>query len=560
MNEAAIQFDVPVTMRDGVVLRADVYRPAGDGPWPVLLQRTPYLKGSPANLNLLDTMIAVRRGYIVVQQDVRGRFASDGTWKPWVHEHADGYDTVAWAARLPGSNGTVGMFGASYTGNTQWSAASGRPPALRAIAPMVTWCDPSDGLHQRGGALELGLNTWWALQVALGQIPKAAANLEEMQTRMYGAMSDYDRLATETYWELPAGAHPPLARLAQPDLGLEEQLREPGADTPARVRGRHGEVTVPALNIGGWYDVFQQGTIDNYLAAKEAGLTTRLVMGPWTHTNFGGGFSWQIGDVNFGLSAFGPPSADGTMTTMLLDWYDRHLAASPSGSEASDEGVDLFVMGINQWRHEETWPLERARDTSFYLHAGGALSTEPPTDDESSTTFVYDPADPVPTTGGAMVMAFDHPAGPFDQRDVESRDDVVTFTTEPLAEDTEITGRVSATLFAATDGPSTDWVVRLCDVHPDGTSLNVVDGIRRVTTEPGRVDEVTVDLWSTSIVIRAGHRIRVQVTSSNFPRWDRNLNTGEPVTEGTTWRVAQQEIVHAAGRLSHVVLPLVPGD
>lgn len=557
MNQVAIEFDVPVPMRDGVILRADVYRPTGAGPWPVLLQRTPYDKSSPLAAAQLDLLEAVRRGYIVVQQDTRGRFASEGEWLPWAYEHEDGYDTVEWAATLPGSNGKVGMFGGSYTGNTQWSAAVAGAPGLKAIAPQITWCEPADGIFFRGGAIEHGLNIFWSLMVSLGQLPKVAADTEELFARLGAAITDFDRLAETTYWELPSGASPVLARTNLPDIGVARALRDPASTAEARVAGRHGEVAVPSLNVAGWYDVFLQGTIDNYLAAREQGHTTRLIVGPWDHYHDMNPRPERIGEVNFGLASVAPPLGDATMTGIQLDWFDRFLPGHPADKEP-DTGVDLFVMGVNQWRHEPQWPLERARDTEFFLHPGDRLSTSAPAQQDSASSYDYDPADPVPTTGGPLVMASAYPSGPLDQQRVESRADVLVFTSDPLTEDLEITGRVTASLFAATDGPSTDWVVRLCDVDEQGTSLNIVDGITRVRTESGRVDEHEIDLWSTSIVIKAGHRLRVQVTSSNFPRWDRNLNTGEDPAVATEHRIAHQQIFHDATRPSRLILPVVP--
>ncbi|MGY1969772.1 CocE/NonD family hydrolase [Nocardia gipuzkoensis] len=557
MSQAAIEFDVPVPMRDGVVLRADVYRPSGEGPWPVLVQRTPYDKTSPMASVVLDTLKAVRRGYIVVQQDTRGRFASDGDWLPWAHDHADGYDTVEWAANLPGSNGKVGMFGASYTGNTQWSAAVTQPPHLAAIAPQITWSEPGDGLFLRGGALEFGTNLWWTLMQAIAQYPKIATDPEDLLAKLGVTVHDYDRIADATYWELPSGASPAVARTGLPDTGLERGLRDPASIAEARVAGRHGEVLVPSLNIAGWYDSFQQGTIDNYIAAREQGLTARLIVGPWEHRSGASVTPGHLGTVNYGLGSVALPSGDGTMTGIQLDWFDHFLAGHPPNANHRS-GVDIFVMGLNQWRHEEQWPLARARSIEFFLHSGGGLSLDAPTDEQSISTYVYDPAEPVPTTGGALIISSDFPAGPRDQQSVEARHDVLVFTTDPLTEDMEITGRIGATLFAATDGPSTDWVVRLCDVDEQGRSLNIVDGITRVRTDSGRIDRIDVDLWSTSIVIKRGHRLRIQVTSSNFPRWDRNLNTGEDPVTATELRIAHQMVYHDATHPSRITLPIVP--
>lgn len=555
MDEIQIEFDVPAVMRDGAVLRADVYRPRDAGPWPVLLSRLPYGKGTPLAARMLDPVTAAKRGFIIVVQDTRGRFASDGDWEPWTYEENDGYDTVRWAAGLPGSNGSVGMYGASYFGNTQWMAALSKPPELKAIAPSITWSDPDDGLFSRGGAIELGITLPWSfLQGADTLMRRHRTDLARLQTSLIGLVQDLDGLAAEGYWELPAGRLSAFARHDIPELGYERSRREPDWARSCRIAGRHDEVDLPTFHIGGWYDIFCQGTLDNYVAMRRAGKSASLVVGPWVHTDWG----HEVGDVNFGFGA-NPDlmGLRGRVIDMQLDWLRHQLGDADAGGPDAGR-VLLFVMGINQWREETEWPLSRAVDTDFHLRSGGALTPESPGTDERPEEFVYAPADPVPTTGGAIFMSADFRPGPLDQTHVDSREDVLVFTTEPLVEDVEVTGRIRAVLFASTDGPSTDWVARLCDVDEDGVCLNVADGIVRVRSVPDEPAEHLVDLWSTSMVFRAGHRIRVQVTSSNFPRWDRNLNTGEPEQSATAMRVARQRIFHDAARPSRIVLPVVP--
>lgn len=556
MHDIEIEMDVPVPMRDGTVLRANVSRPAGDGTFPVLLTRHPYQKDLIFD-GMIDTKAMVRAGYVVIHQDVRGRFASDGQWLPWKHERDDSYDTVEWAAALPYSNGQVGMFGGSYLGSTQWSAAIAGAPHLRAIAPATTWSDPENGMLFRGGAIELGLNTWWGLITGLGQIPKAGLSPEDTMDRMMATIGDFDALASRTYWQLPSGALPALADLGQPDLGVARALADPATMDEARVSNRHDEIAVPSLGFAGWYDVFLQGDLDNYVARRDRGHTARLVVGPWHHSSLlTPATGAQVGEVNFGLAAILPGGVP--VSEIQRAWFDHWVNDGPA-TEAHESGVLLFVMGVNQWRAEPEWPLARAREASLYLAPDDTLSWTATDVEQSSSEFVYDPADPVITRGGNLVMTTDFPAGPFDQRDAESRDDVLVFTTPALEEDLEITGRVRATIFASTDGPSTDWVVRLCEVDAAGVSRNIVDGITRVQTEPGRVDEVDIDLWSTAIMIRAGHRLRVQITSSNFPRWDRNLNTGEDPIGGTSMRVARQQVHYDRSRPSRIILPLIDG-
>jgi uncharacterized protein len=556
MAGVQIEFDVPATMRDGVVLCADVYRPAATGSWPVLLSRLPYGKQTALMAVVLDPLAAARRGFLVVIQDTRGRFASDGPWDPWTYEESDGYDTVRWAAALPGANGSVGMFGGSYFGNTQWMAALAKPPELRAIAPSITWSDPDDGLWARGGAIELGISVPWSLlQGADTMMRRHGPDFAGLFGGITGLVRDVDGLATGGYEELPAGRFPAFARHDLPELGYERSRREPGWAQSCRVAGRHDQVDLPTFQVGGWYDIFCQGTLDNFTAMRRAGRSATLVMGPWTHTN------WQhvVGDVNFGFAANSQfMGMRGRLTDLQFDWFQHTLAEAAGEKLEPDTGkVLLFVMGINQWREETEWPLSRAVDTDLHLRAGGRLTHEPPSTAEQPEKFTYDPLDPVPTTGGALFMSDDFRPGPLDQSAVEARDDVLVFTTEPLAEDLEVTGRVRLRLFAATDGPSTDWVARLCDVDARGVSRNVADGVVRVIATPGEPAEHVVDLWSTSIVFRAGHRLRVQVTSSNFPRWNRNLNTGEPDQTATTARVARQQVFHDPARPSRIILPVV---
>ncbi|MEU6228985.1 CocE/NonD family hydrolase [Streptomyces sp. NPDC047042] len=563
MLDVTIEYNVSASMRDGTVLRADVYRPTTSGPWPVLLSRLPYGKNSPLMITLLDPMGMASKGTIVVVQDTRGRFASEGDWEPWTFESDDGYDTVRWAAALPDSNGSVGMYGASYFGNTQWMAALSKPPELKAIAPTITWSDPDDGLFSRGGAEELGLNVSWSLWQGFDTLMRRHTDDSAAGTAALAALvRDVDSLATAGYWELPSGRHPALQRHQVQDIGFERSRREPEWTASCRVAGRHGEVDLPSLNIGGWYDVFCQGTLDNFAAMRAAGRAANLIMGPWTH----GHFDAQVGDVSFGTAASGEVLGfRGTLSDVQHAWFRQWLTPD---AEAGDGGpvqphlppVLLFVTGINEWREEQEWPLSRAADTELFLRADGRLTDDPPQEDEGGDRYVYDPADPVPTTGGAALLQDEFRLGPLDQARVEARPDVLVYTTEPLTEDIEVTGRIRAFLHAATDAPTTDWVVRLCDVDADGVSINIVDGVVRVTTSPGEFAEHEVDLWSTSHVFRTGHRLRVQITSSNFPRWARNLNTGEPVERATDWRVAHQEVAHDAARPSRIVLPVVPAS
>jgi putative CocE/NonD family hydrolase len=544
-----VEFDVPGRMRDGVVLRANVYRPQGGGPWPTLLTRLPYGKDVHEIARRLDPLRAARSGFMVVIQDTRGRFGSDGDWDPFVWERRDGYDSVEWAARLPGSNGRVGMYGESYLGNTTWLAAIERPPSLEAISPALTWSDPMDGLYARGGALELGLLVQWSLEQGIDHVCRREIASSERRRLVEAIIDDLDKLAETGYWALPADANPVLHRYGIPPLPSVAALQAEAVAAAPRVTGSYPAVEVPSFQIGGWYDIFLQGTLDNFDGMVKAGKEAQLVVGPWTHV----AFADPVGQLGFGLRGgrYGVPAhPHGTLNEWQLEWMARHLLPDRQRSQV-EAPVRIFLMGRNEWRDETRWPPP-SEEQRWFLRGEGRLTLEEP-DREEIVRFSYDPNDPVPTAGGNTVMAPAYPSGPFDQREVEARGDVLVFTSEPLAEDLEVTGRVSLVLHADSSAPSTDWVGRLCDVYPDGRSMNLCDGILRVAEGAGERRRYVIDLWSTSNVFLRGHRIRVHLTSSSFPRWDRNLNTGEQGAGGR--QVAHQRLHLGPDGGSFLVLP-----
>ncbi|HEV7941550.1 MAG TPA: CocE/NonD family hydrolase [Solirubrobacteraceae bacterium] len=550
----SVEFDVPAQMRDGVTLRANVYRPEGGGPWPTLLNRTPY--GKDAAEEWLDPVQAARRGFMVVVQDTRGRFASDGEWMPLTYERNDGYDTVEWAAKLPGSSGRVGMYGASYFGNTQWMAAIEQPPSLAAIAPAVTWSDPLDGLFARGGAVELGVTPGWSLMMGAGNLLRSPLSDEERSERLQTLIDDIDALPTDGYWSLPIHDLAVLRRHQAPELGTLRTLDDPSVAADCTVAGHYERVGVPSFHIGGWYDIFTQGVLDSYTAMAAQGKPARLVMGPWTHDS---PLSDPLGDLCFGARCdrFAPAYGGGDLSDAQLAWFQRQLVP---GADAQTEQapVQIFVMGRNIWRQEPSWPLARARTERWFLGPDGDLRQQVPDAGAAPSEFTYDPADPVPTVGGNTVITPAYPAGPHDQTLIEARRDVCVYTSQPLQDDLEVTGRVRVVLHAESSAPSTDWVARLCDVHPDGRSFNLCDGIVRIAEGADACREIAIDLWSTSNVFLAGHRLRVHVSSSSFPRWDRNLNTGnqrEPALQ-----VARQCVRHDAQHASWIELPVVDSD
>ncbi|MDQ6921859.1 MAG: CocE/NonD family hydrolase [Candidatus Dormibacteraeota bacterium] len=566
-HSVTVDLNVPAPMRDGVVLRSNVYRPAGEGRWPVLLTRLPYGKDLPLGTSVLEPVQAARRGYVVIVQDTRGRFSSEGDWYPIRNEAEDGHDTVQWAASLPYSDGQVGMYGASYFGFTQWSAALTAPPALKAMVPFITWSEPYNGLAFRGGALELGIQAHWHLQMGLDVLLRRhRGDLPALARAFHGLARELDGLAEDGYASLPLREFGPLVRqdVAPAFFDYFKAAEDRSELDFAAIRGHHQQASVPSFNAGGWYDIFLQDTIANYQAMRELGLPGKLLIGPWSH----GTQRNPVGELSFGFgSQAGLIDLRIDFQSLQLRWFDRWLKGADNGI-MSEPPIQIFVMGSNTWRQLEEWPPPGAVPTQLYLREGGLLSTGAP-GDERPEGFEYDPSNPVPTRGGALLMSPEYPSGPYDQREVEERPDVLVFTSQPLERDTEVTGPVTVELWAASSAPDTDFVARLCDVHPDGRSFNLTDGIIRARyrdwssgsqpspIEPGQPYCYEIDLWSTSNVFKAGHRIRLQITSSNFPRWDRNPNTGHPLGADAELAVARQTVFHDRERPSHIVLPLL---
>ena len=582
-----VQTGVPARMRDGVVLRADVYRPDGPGPFPVLVTRTPYGKaGMPLMVEANRALAAT--GYIVVAQDVRGRMASEGEFRVYRDDIADGYDTVAWAAGLEGSSGAVGMFGTSYMGYTQMLAATAAPPQLTAIFPVQAAGDQWDGGVYCGGAFRLADWLGWSLGQAaqtadrlgrdLPELNRITALARERMTAMLAAdMAEVIRIRGQINDLLaPHLHHLPLAGLPLFE-GVAphyfEQLAHPAYDGywhEADLDRLYGRMDVPCFSVGGWYDIRLKGDIDAFVAMRarsrspESRRAQRLLIGPWTH----GQFVPQAGELNTGEEA--------TLDLLSLQrrWFDHWLKGIDTGL-LEEPPVRIFVMGANRWRDEDDWPLPRTRYVPYYFHSDGhantrhgdgRLSPEPP-GEEPPDGYVSDPNDPAPSVGGkSLGMGF--LPGVFDQREVEERPDVLCYTTPPLERDLEVTGPLTVTLYAASSAPDTDWTAKLVDVHPDGYARNLQEGIIRASyrlgaavapspIRPGEVVEYTIDLWATSNVFQAGHRVRVEIASSNFPHWDRNPNTGEPAATATHLETARQRVFHDAARPSHIVLPVV---
>jgi len=566
--EVIVQPDVSMKTRDGVKLYADIYRPNSQEKFPVILMRTPYDKSVSWAVSPAYQM--ARRGYVVVVQDVRGRYTSEGEWYPFRHEQADGYDAVEWAAALPYSNGKVGMMGASYVGATQMLAAIAQPPHLAGIAPNVTASNYHDGWTYQSGAFEQWFDQNWTSQLAQNSLQRL---IEENTDARQGApvlpLADYPVF---NFGQLPADAQ--LTTKIAPYYA--DWLAHPNYDDYWKqwsIEENFSKIQVPMLQVGGWYDIFLGGTMRNYMGAKAHGATEAARTQQHMLIEIGGhaGFGRRIGDVDFG-----PHALENVYTDVILDWYD-FLFKGIKNEYATDKPVKVFTMGVNEYRQEDDWPPPQAQSIKYYLHSSGranslrgdgSLSTSAPKS-EASDAYVYDPKNPVPTFGGPLCCDEKHmEPGPRDQRGVENRDDVLVYSTPPLSRDMEVTGPVSATLFVKSSAVDTDFTAKLVDVAPDGFAKDLTEGILRMRyrdaaehtnfMNPGQVYQITVDLWATSNVFLRGHSLRLEIASSNFPRFDRNLNTGEEIKFAHTSVPATNTICHDAQHPSALVLPVMP--
>jgi putative CocE/NonD family hydrolase len=563
-----VQFDVPMRMRDGTRLLADVYRPAIRARVPVLVMRTPYDKSLAVASPSTDVLRLVRERFAVVVQDVRGRHASDGQFFPFRHETADGADTIAWAAAQAWSTGRVGMIGSSYVGATQWLAAATNPPGLECIAPMVTASDYRDGWVYRGGAFELGFSLLWSLALAQNQVDRA-----RRPRRMAQLLDATDRLE-DLYRGLGAGDQ----RLLDEHAPYYTEWRShPWPDEGWRLiapNPRPDATLAPALNVGGWYDIFLSGTLRNYERQRDAapvGRRPSLIVGPWSHAVFTGRFPGRSFGIRADTDHLGTGPEDENLATIgdaRVKWFDRWLRQPPNVED--DGSVRLFVTGLDAWRVLPDWPPAGSQESFFLLASGeansrngvGRLERTPPATDEQVQVVQFFPGDPVPTAGGATLMAgavLGERSGPTDQRAVEERRDVLCFDSEPLPGGLTAIGWVTADLHVATTTNDIDVVAKLIDVQPDGRAELVTDGILRGSQRrPGAptplplegVERISLEMGATAHYFPHGHRIRVEIAASNFPRFD--LNPEATAQGGSTLRVFLD-----AGRPSQIRLPVV---
>jgi uncharacterized protein len=564
-----VQYDVPMKTRDGVILYADIYRPKSSERFPVILMRTPYDKS--VNWAVAPTSKIVSRGYVVIIQDVRGRYRSEGEWYPFRHEQADGFDAVEWAAALPYSDGKIGMMGASYVGATQMLASIAQPPHLAAIAPNMTASNYHDGWTYQSGALEQWFDQNWTSQLAQNTIERL---IHQNTNALVGAPTlPLTNYPVFNFGQLPADAQ--LTQMIAPYYF--EWLAHPDYDNYWKqwsIEENFSKIAVPMLQVGGWYDIFNAGTLRNYMGAKKYGANDAARTQQHLLIEIGGhaGFGRRIGDVDFG-----PHALENGYTDVILDWYD-FLFKGIKNQFSIDKPVKLFTMGANEYRQEDDWPPPQAHATRYFLHSNGhanslrgdgSLSTSAPKS-EPPDSYVYNPGNPVPTIGGPLCCDEEHmEPGPRDQRAVENRDDVVVYSIGPLAQDIEVTGPVTADLFVKSSAVDTDFTGKLVDVGPDGFAQDLTEGILRMRyrasqehselMNPVQIYEITVDLWATSNVFLRGHSLRLEISSSNFPRFDRNMNSGEEARFARNFVPATNVILHDTQHPSALILPVVSG-
>jgi putative CocE/NonD family hydrolase len=542
-------------MADGVTLFSDVYRPAEGGPHPVLAINQPYDKAtSESHVAFAHPSWYARHGYMVVCQDTRGRYRSEGTFYPFRHDADDLATTIEWAATLPGSNGRVGTYGFSYPGLSQLLAAQVAPPSLATISPSFTGSSPYAEWFYRQGAFSLAFAASWSTFLGID-----AANRREDDAAI-GALGAALAGIHGLYWVLPLNAFPPLQGGAAPYYldwlahpTHDEYWRQFDADLD--------RIDVPAIHVGGWWDIFLPGNVRTYSElARRGRAPQKLVIGPWQH------MPWRpVG---------GAADGSNVVDDWQLRWFDHFLKGEDTG--VLDTPVTVYVMGAG-WRDLDGWPPSSSRPVDWYLHSDGrangsfgdgTLSAEAP-GNEPPDLYTYDPGYPVASAGGhSCCLEIAAPVGPADQSAAEGSKIVLVYTSAPLERDLELIGDVRVTLFAASSALDTDFAARLCVVDGTGRSTNLSEGIVRARYResstaptpitPGEVYEYRIELWPVGVRIPAGHRLRLDVTSSDFPQWDRNLNTGGPFAqEGpSAARTATQIVLHDRSHPSRITLPV----
>ena len=546
--------DTKVPMRDGVQLSADLFLPRGAGPRPTVLMRTPYSNSLEATIEKGQRL--ADGGYNCVIMDCRGRWDSEGEYVPFLNEGVDGLDTQEWIGQQPWSDGTIGTAGASYLGTTQWRPAPLGSSYLKCIVPRVICTDYYSGLLYPGGALQLNVAMTWGMRTH-GRTGQDIEFHNWTQAFRHLPIRDIDQ---------SGGRDLPFWR---------DWIDHPSYDdywSPMDDEQRWDQIKVPALNMGGWFDLYANQTFTNFNGLRlhggsELAWQSQLIIGPWPHAL---SMSTRTGDIDFGQQSLYDLEA------LELRWFDRWLRGIDNGIER-ESPLRLFIMGANRWQDEDEWPLARTDWQRWFLHSegqansvigDGRLSLESPAA-EAADQFVYDPDYPVQTLGGNNCCS-PHvvPWGPHDQRPAEMRGDVLCYTSDPLSGDLQVIGPIEVVLFAATDGLDTDWTAKLVDVFPNGYAMNLCDGIVRARyresretpslLEAGTIYVYRIEVGVTGNVFQVGHRLRLEISSSNFPRFDRNPNTGNTYGVDAQLRVAHQTVHHSADHPSHVRIPVIP--
>ena len=570
-----VEKNVPCEMRDRVILYADIYRPNKKGKFPVLLTRLPYSKDLPHySHRYLDTNRLVENEFIVIIQDVRGRFQSEGEFQPFRQETNDGFDTVEWAATLPYSTGKVGMFGLSYYGYTQLLAATKKPPHLAAIFPAMTLNDQRNGATYRNGAYQPGFTETWTLESIAPDLLKRKYDNPLERKRVIRKLANHLNRMDDLFHFVPIKEWPPLKELEVAGYFFEDLSHPPEDEDYWRkssIVDKYEDLQIPAFHLGGWYDCFIGPTLTNYVEMAKTGHHQKLIVGPWGH----GYFASTQGESFYGVQSSGDwIDLEQDITDLHIRWFNHWLKGIDTGLE-SEPPVKIFVMGINQWRDEQEWPLKRTQYTNFYLHSSGKANTKNgdgillmiPAVDENPDSFIYDPKNPVPTKGGRTLFSGPLAMGPFDQLEIEERLDVLVYSTEPLTDEVEVTGPVKMKLWASSNAKDTDFTAKLVDKAPNGKALILAEGIvnakYRIGFHPekelqGEVVEFDIDLWAISNVFLPGHRITLEISSSSFPQYLPNPNTGESLVESNKTIKAKQSIYHNNQYPSHLILPIVP--
>ena len=561
--------NVPMEMRDGTILRADVYRPDDHGRYPAILIRTPYSKQQTSG-SFISAVEAAQAGFTIVIQDIRGRFESEGEWnrvKMFEIEGTDGYDSVEWIAEQRWCNGNVALAGGSYLAAMTWIGAMANPPHLKAFSPWIGDIASNMQPNPRSGVVNF-VTAANAIPVTsldlIDKLEQRGQDVAEIRTYLNRVLHNPE----EIIQFLPL-KDIPLAKNEIIRTMWETRLK-PGSVEEQNKRKKYEKITVPGLHVGGWFDQLEWSIFENFLNMQTRGGSTfarenqSLIVGPWMHgppVNF-------LGEMSFGLLAGGKSLA---IHDRLLDFFRKYLLEM----DIDIPTVRYFVMGANEWREGEAWPLPETKWERFFLHSKGNANTmagdgeltlhEP--GNEKPDTYIYDPHHPVPTVGGKTMPTTGLIPGPFDQYRIAQRKDVLCYSSCELEEDVEVTGPIKLHLFASTTVVDTDFTAKLVDVHPDGRAFNIADGIQRASfrdwnatpklVKPGEINEYIIDMGNTSIMFRKGHRIRIDISSSNFPWYDRNMNTGNPIGEDTIGLKATQTIYHDKEYASYIDLPVI---